>query len=154
MSKGKPTEGFNVQSVLEKIERRMSAGDDDGAIMEINRPWPGMDGDIGMAVKELMSELARNGTVPLFMKDFTLDESADTVTFEFPDWFHAANRAFAQRYPDPKEAGLRFQKAMAVLQQRLLLIRDNPQSGFDELVGELAHWLPAEWLAHNSSRLH
>ena len=62
----------------------------DGAIMEINRPWPGMDGDIGMAVKALMSELVRNGTVPLFLKDFTLDEAADTVAFEFPDWFHIA----------------------------------------------------------------
>ena len=131
MSKGKPTEAFNVQSILEKIERRMAAGDDDGAIMEINRPWPDMDSDIGMAVKALMAELSRNGTVPLFLKDFTLDEDTDTVAFEFPDWFHAANRAFAQRYPDPKEAGLRFQKTMAVLQQRLLLLRENPQSGFE-----------------------
>ena len=53
MSKGNPTLAFDVQAVLESIERRLAAGDDDGAIQEINRPWPGMDGDIGMAVKEL-----------------------------------------------------------------------------------------------------
>ena len=127
MSKGNPAEEFNVQAVLEKIERRMAAGDDDGAIMEINRPWPGMDGDIGMVVKELVSELARNGTAPLFMKDFKFDDGGETVVFEFPYWFHAANLAFRQCYPDPREEGLRFQKAMAVLQHRLLFVRDQPR---------------------------
>ena len=154
MSKGKPEEPFNVQAIIDKIDRCVALGDEDGAIREINRPWPGMDGDISLAVHELMSELAQNGTVPLFMKDLQFDDAAETVSIQFPDWFQAANRAFERRYPNPKEAGLRFQKAMSVLHRRLTAVRDRPQMRLEDLADALKEWLPADWSAQYGARLH
>lgn len=154
MSKGKPSEEFNVQAIIDTIDRCLAAGDSDGAKSEIDRPWPGMDGDIGVAVHELMSELLRNGTAPLFMKDMQFDDSTETVTIVFPDWFNEAKRVFGQRYPDPQEAGLRFQKTMSLLQHRLLFARGKPEMRFEELADELRQWLPADWPANHSTRVH
>ena len=154
MGNAKPPEPFNVQAIADKIDRGVALGDEDGAVREINRPWPGMDGGIGLAVHEWMSGLAQNGTVPLFMKDLRFDDAAETVSIQFPDGFQAANRAFERRYPNPKEAGLRFQKAMSVLRRRLMAVRDRPQLRLEHLADALKEWLPADWPAQHGARLH
>jgi hypothetical protein len=154
MSNGKPSEQFNVRLIIEKIDRCIALGDEQGAIMEINRPWPGMDGDIGLVVHELMSELLQNGRVPLFVKDMQFDDEAQTVDVQFPDWFQAANRVFEQRYPNPDEARLRFQKAMSAVHLRLMAVQGQPHMGLDDLTGALEKWLPADWSAQHRRRLH
>jgi hypothetical protein len=154
MSKGKPEEPFNVQAIIEKIDRCVARGDEEGAIMEINRPWPGMDGDIGLVVGELLSELTQNGTAPLFMKDVQFDDDRETVSIQFPDWFQAASRAFDVRYPNPAEARLRFQKAMSAVHLRMMAVRDRPHLGLADLADALEEWLPADWAAPLSTRLH
>jgi hypothetical protein len=154
MSDGKPAEEFNVQAILEKIDRCLALGDGDGAIMEINRPWPGMDADLRLAVAELLAELERNGTAPLFMKDLQFDDRAETVGIQFPDWFVAADRAFARRYPDPREAGLRFQKTIAALHARLPPASGRRPLRLEDLAEALGEWLPAGGLAHPGARLH
>jgi len=153
MGKRKADEVFNVQDSLEKIETFRRTGDGDAMLEEISRPWPGMDDDIRMAVEELITELLRNGKVPLFMKDFKFDDEAETFSIQMPDWFYAANSAFVRRYPDADEADLRFQKAMAALQYRLMLNPDLPEAGYEELLAVLQDWLP-DWPANLSMRTH
>lgn len=153
-SNPKASEDFNVQAILQKIDRCLALGDEDGAIREISRPWPGMDGDIRLAVGELLAELERNGKAPLFMKNVQFDDDRETFSVQFPDWFIAANQAFDRRYPNPDEASLRFQKTMAVLHRQLMVVNNQPGSGIKELSEALAEWLPAEWLGYASGRLH
>lgn len=144
MGKQNPGDEFNVQAITQKIERLSRIGDHEGMIQEIKRPWPGMDGDIRLAVQELMSELMRNGRVPLYLKDLEMDDETETISIQLPDWIHAANQAFQQRYPDADEAGLRFQKTMAVLQFRLMDSNATDGEGFENLVSVLKEWLP-DW---------
>jgi len=153
MGKQKPDVAFNVQASLARIEQFRLSGDGEAMLEEISRPWPGMDDDIRLAVQELMTELLRNGKVPLFMKDLKFDDEDQTVTVELPDWFHAASQVFAQRYPDADEADLRFQKSMAALQHRLMLDPSLPDAGYEELIAVLHDWLP-DWPANLSMRTH
>lgn len=153
MGKRKPDDEFNVQASLAKIEQSRLSGDGEGMLEEISRPWPGMDDDIRLAVQELVTELLRNGKVPLFMKDLQFDDEAESFTVELPDWFHAASVAFAQRYPDADEADLRFQKAMAALQYRLMLSPDLAEAGYEELIAVLHDWLP-DWPINQTMRTH
>jgi hypothetical protein len=154
MSDEKTVEEFNVQAILQKIDRCLALGDEDGAIREISRPWPGMDEDLRVAVGELIAELERTGKAPLFMKDIQFDDDEQSVSVQFPDWFIAANQAFDQRYSNPDEAGLRFQKTMAVLHRQLMWVHNQPGSGIEELREALAEWLPAGWPSQYSRRLH
>lgn len=153
MRKFKSEEEFDVQASLAMIERLRQAGDGEGMLEEISRPWPGMNDDIRLAVQELLTELLRNGRVPLFMKDLQFDDSDESITIEMPDWFHAANQAFSLRYPNADEADLRFQKAMAVLQYRLMVSPGLVEGGYDELLSILHEWLP-DWPTHLSMRTH
>ena len=153
MGKQKTDDEFNVQASLEKIEQFRRSGDGEGMLEEISRPWPGMDDDIRLIVQELMAELLRNGKVPLFMKDFKFDDEAETFSVELPDWFHVASQSFAHHYPDGKEADLRFQKAMAALQYRLMLNPGLPEAGYEELLAVLKDWLP-DWPVNAGMRIH
>lgn len=153
MDKPNPGDEFNVQAITQKIERLSRLGDHEGMLQEIKRPWPGMDGDIRLAVQELMSELLRNGKVPLYLKDLEFDDETETISIQLPDWVQAANEAFQQRYPDSDEAGLRFQKTMAVVQFRLMDTGAADGEGLEDLVAALKEWLP-DWPVGASTRIH
>lgn len=153
MGKPKSQEEFNVKDCLDRLEHYREAGDGDAMLEEISRPWPGMDDDIRIAVQELLAELLHNGKVPLFMKNMNFDDDAESIAVEMPDWFYATSQVFNQRYTDSDEADLRFQKAMAALQYKLMQSPDLIESGYEELLEVLKDWLPS-WPVGQTMRTH
>ena len=153
MGEEKADDTFDVQATLQTLEQHRLSDNGEALFQELTRPWPGMAVDMLLAVGELISEMMRNGRVPLFMKNLEFDDETGSIAVEFPDWVHVANQAFALRYQNPVEADLRFQKTMAVLQNRLMTAHGLLDAGAEELMAVLKEWLP-DWPANLSTRIH
>jgi hypothetical protein len=80
------------------------------------KPWPGMQSDIRVICDEMVFELRKNGTAPIFLKSFRWED--DTIYFEMPDWWNEARRRFSELYQQPED-DVRFQKANMAFSERM-----------------------------------
>jgi hypothetical protein len=113
----KPFDAKKIHQKLEKLRRQGKAG---AARAELLKPWPGMESDIRIIYDELLFEIRKNGTAPIFLKSFEIDEEADKFTYKMPDWWNAAVRRFSELYKTPEDS-VRFEKANAVYGERMFL---------------------------------
>ena len=83
---------------------------------ELLKPWPGMQSDIRVICDEMVFELRKNGTAPIFLKSFRWE--GDNICFEMPDWWNEARRRFSELYQQPED-DVRFQKANTAFVERM-----------------------------------
>lgn len=128
---------FDAKAAKRKLDR-MRTGSPEKRASELIRPWPGMQGDIRVLYDELAFELRKNGTAPPFLKSFRIE--GDCLTYQMPDWWHAARQEFDGLYEQP-ESEVRFEKAMAIFHDRLFLyFEGQSEIALTDLIKAFSDW--------------
>ena len=102
---------MNYDSELQRLERLLHA-DHRAYLDELDRPWSGMDDDLGLAVRVLRKHAARSGgRLPLLAAcDFPEDPGKE-ATVTLPEWWFEIITVFRDLH-EPAEAEYRVQKVL------------------------------------------
>ncbi len=79
-------------------------------LKEIDKPWPGMEADMEVALT-VMRTCQENGERMSLLESFHIDEKADTLRFELPAWQMKIMEEFRSLF-DEDEAQYRYLKTM------------------------------------------
>ena len=102
---------MNYESELRRLKRLLRA-DHEAYLDELDRPWPGMDEDLDLAVKILLKHAARSGgRLPLLEACDLPDDPREEATVTLPGWWVEIITAFRELY-EPSEAEYRTQKVL------------------------------------------
>jgi hypothetical protein len=102
---------MNYASELRRLERLLRA-DYRAYLDELDKPWPGMEDDLDMAITILLKYAARSGgRLPLLESCNVPDDPSETATVTLPAWWFEIITAFRDLY-EPAEAKYRAQKVL------------------------------------------
>lgn len=102
---------MNYKSELQRLQRLMRA-DHNVYLHELDRPWPGMDEDLELALKVLLKHAsASGGELPLLEACKLPDNTEEEATVTLPQWWFEIITAFRDLY-EPAEAEYRTQKVL------------------------------------------
>jgi hypothetical protein len=96
----------------QKVQRltRLQDMDPDLLLKEIDQPWPGMEADMEVALA-IMRTCQENGERMSLLESFHIDEKADKLWFQLPDWQMKIMEEFRSLF-DEDEAQYRYLKTM------------------------------------------
>jgi hypothetical protein len=112
-------DSFDAKAIHHKLERLRRKGKIGARRAELLKPWPSMKDDMSIIYEELLFEIRKIGHAPSFLKSVDWKDD-DNFSFQMPDWWNEACRRFRELYKQP-EADVRFEKAMALYGERMLL---------------------------------
>ena len=103
---------MDYDSELQRLERLLHA-DHRAYLDELDRPWSGMDDDLGPAVRILLEHAARSGDgrLPLLEACNVPDDPRAEASVTLPAWWCEIITAFRDLYA-PAEAEYRTQKVL------------------------------------------
>ena len=100
---------MDYRSELRRLERLLRA-DYRAYLDELDKPWPGMEGDLGRAIAILRKHAAQSGgRLPLLERCNIPNDPSETATVTLPAWWFEIITSFRDRY-EPAEAKYRAQK--------------------------------------------
>src|SRR3712207_4749836 len=102
---------MNYNSELQRLERLLRA-DYRAYLDELDKPWPGMDDDLNLAIQILLKHAARSGgRLPLLAAcNFPEDPRAE-ASVTLPEWWFEIITTFNDLF-EPAEAEYRTQKVL------------------------------------------
>jgi hypothetical protein len=102
---------MNYASELRRLERLLRA-DYRAYLDELDKPWPGMEDDLGLAITILQKHAARSGgRLPLLESCHVPDDPSEPATATLPAWWFEIITTFRDLY-EPAEAKYRAQKVL------------------------------------------
>ena len=102
---------MNYESELRRLERLLRA-DHEAYLDELDKPWPGMDEDLALAVEILLKHAATSGgRLPLLEACRLPDDPREEATVTLPPWWMEIISTFRELY-EPSEAEYRTQKVL------------------------------------------
>jgi len=102
---------MDYDSELRRLEHLLRA-DHDAYLDELDKPWPGMDDDLDLAVKILLRHAAASGGRLSLLEACSLpDNPAEAATVVLPAWWLEIITTFRDLY-EPAEAEYRVQKVL------------------------------------------
>jgi hypothetical protein len=116
---------MTYKSELQRLQRLLRA-DHQAFLDELDKPWPGMDDDLDLAIKIMLAHAARSGDgrLPLLEACDLPDDPREEMTVTLPAWWVEIITTFRGLY-DPAEAEYRAQKVLNELIGKALG-RDEP----------------------------
>ena len=102
---------MDYNSELQRLKRLLHA-DYRAYLDELDRPWSGMDDDLGLAVRILLKHAARSGgRLPLLAACDLPEDPGKEATATLPEWWFEIIAAFRGLH-EPAEAEYRAQKVL------------------------------------------
>ena len=102
---------MNYNAELQRLKRLLRA-DYKAYLDELDKPWPGMDDDLDVAVEILLKHAIRSGgQLPLLEACNIPEDPREEATVTLPQWWFEIITTFRDLYP-PSEAEYRAQKVL------------------------------------------
>ena len=102
---------MDYDAELRRLERLLRA-DQEAYLDELDRPWPGMDDDLDLAVTILLRHAAASGgRLPLLEACRLPDDPEEEATVVLPEWWLEINGTFRDLHA-PAEAEYRTRKVL------------------------------------------